>query len=99
MPLSTSRIKASSAQLSHSPGHDVKEFAGAAVALAMLHMLGQSEIERGVGVRGGDQVPAGAPAAEMVERGETARDRVGRLKGGRSGGDQPQMLGLYRQDR
>ncbi len=27
-------------------GHDIEELAGTAVALAMLHMLGQSEIER-----------------------------------------------------
>ena len=56
-------------------GDDVEELAGAAVALAMLHMLVQAEIQRRVGVGGGDQVPAGAPAADMVERGESARDR------------------------
>src|ERR1700730_18396496 len=38
-------------------GHDIEELAGAAVALAMLHMLGQPEIECRVGVRGGDEVP------------------------------------------
>ena len=39
------------------PGDDIEELAGAAIALAVLHMLGQAEIERRVGVRGGDQVP------------------------------------------
>jgi hypothetical protein len=53
--------------------HDIEELAGAAVALAMLHAFGQPEIERRVGVRGGDEVPAGAPAADMVERRKTAR--------------------------
>ena len=80
-------------------GHDVEELAGAAVALAMLHMLGQSEIERGVGVGGRDQVPSGAPAADMVERREPPRDHVGRLEGGGGGGDQPEMLGHHRQRR
>ena len=80
-------------------GDDVEELAGAAVALAVLHLLGQPEIERRVGVRSGDQVPAGAPAADMVEGGETPRDRVGRLEGGGGGGDQPDMLGHHRQYR
>ena len=39
------------------PGHDVEELAGAAVALVVLHVLGQAEIERRIGVGGGDQVP------------------------------------------
>ena len=81
------------------PGHDIEELAGAAVALAVLHVLGQPEIERRVGVRGGDQVPAGAPAADMVERGEAPRDQIGRLEGRRGGGDQPEMLGHHRQRR
>ena len=28
------------------PGHDIEELAGAAIALAMLHVLGHAEIER-----------------------------------------------------
>ena len=80
-------------------GHDIEELARAAIALAVLHMLGQPEIERRVGVRGGDQVPAGAAAADMVERGEAPGDRVGRLEGRRGGGDQPEMLGHHRQYR
>ena len=42
-------------------GHDIEEFAGAAIALAMLHVLGHAEIERRVGVRGRDQIPAARP--------------------------------------
>ena len=80
-------------------GHDIVELARPAIALAMLHVLGHAEIERGVGVGGGDEVPARATAADMVERGETPGDHVGRLERGRSGGDEPQMLGEHRQRR
>ena len=80
-------------------GHDVEELAGAAIALAVVHVLGQPEIQRGVGIGGGDQVPAGAAAADMVERGKAAGDHIGRLEGRRGGGDQPQMLGAHRQHR
>ncbi len=64
------------------PGHDIEKFAGPAVALAMFHLFGHAEIARGVRVRGGHQVPAGAAAAQMVERGKAARNQIGRLKGG-----------------
>ncbi len=81
------------------PGDDIEELAGPAIALAMLHVLGQPEIERRVGVRGRHQVPPGAPAADMVERGEPARDQIGRLERRRGRRDQPQMLGHHRQRR
>jgi hypothetical protein len=58
------------------PGHDIEELAGPAVAFAVLHMLGQSEIERRIGVRGRDQVPAGPAAADVVERGETPLQQI-----------------------
>src|SRR5205807_10187902 len=48
-------------------GHDVEELAGAAIALAVFHVLGQPEIQRRIRIGGGDQVPAGAAAADMVE--------------------------------
>ena len=64
MPLSTSRMKASSAQLSQRPGDDVIELAGAAIALAVLHVLVHAEIQRRIGIGGGDDVPAGAAAAD-----------------------------------
>ena len=46
------------------PGDHVVELARAAIAFAMLHMLVEAEIERRVGIGGGDDVPAGAAAAE-----------------------------------
>ena len=99
MPRSTSRMKASSAQLSHRPGHHVVELARAAIALAMLDMLVEAEVQGRIGIGGRHDVPAGASAAEMVERGEPAGDVIGRIEGGRAGGDQPEPLGHARQRR
>ena len=48
MPLSTSRMKASSAQRVPQPGDDVIELAGAPVALVMLHVLVHAEVQRGI---------------------------------------------------
>ena len=99
MPSSTSRTKASSRPAVPQPGHHVVELARAAVALAVLHMLVQPEIERRVRIGGGDDVPAGAAAAQMIERGEAPRDVIGRIEGGRAGGDEPDALGDLRQRR
>ena len=55
-------------------GDDVVEFAGAGVALVVLHVLFEAEVERRVGIGGGDDVPARAAAADVIERGEAARD-------------------------
>ena len=74
-------------------GDDVVELARAAVALAVLHVLVEAEIQRRVRIGGGDDVPAGAPAADVVERGEPAGDVVGRVEGRGGGGDQPDALG------
>jgi len=81
------------------PGYDIEELAGAAIALAMLHVLGHPEIQRRVGVGGRDQIPAGASAADVVERGEAPGDHVRWLEGRRGGGDQSEMLGHHRQRR
>ena len=78
-------------------GHHVVELARAPVALAVLHVLVEPEIERGVRIGGGDDVPAGAAAADVIERGEAARDVIGRVEGGRAGGDQADMLGRLRE--
>ena len=78
-------------------GHDIVEFARAAIALVVLDMLVEPEIQRRVGVGGRHDVPAGAAAADMVERGEAAGDVIGRVEGGRGGGDQPDRLGDARQ--
>ena len=80
-------------------GHHVVELARARVALVVLHVLVHAEIERRVGVGGGDDVPAGAAAGDVVERGEAARDVIGRVEGGRAGGDEADMLGALRQRR
>ena len=79
--------------------HHVVELARAAVALAVLHVLVEPEVERRVRVGGGDDVPAGTAAAEMVERGEAARDVIGSVERGRAGGDQADALGDLRQRR
>ena len=75
------------------PGDDIEELAGAAIALAMLHMLLQPEVQRRIGIGGGDEIPAGAPAADMVEGGEFAREVIGLVEGGGRRGDQAEMLG------
>ena len=80
-------------------GHDVIKLARSAIALGMLHVIGHAEIQRRIGIGGGDDVPAGAAATEMVERSETPGHVIGRIERGRAGGDQPQMLGNDRQRR
>ncbi len=78
-------------------GHDVVELPRAAIALAVLHMLVEAEIERGVRIGRGDDVPAGAAAGDPIERGEAPRDVIGRVERGRAGGDEPDALGRLRQ--
>ena len=84
-------MKASSAEAVPQARHHVVELARAAVALAVLHVLVEPEVQRRVRIGGGDDVPAGAPAADVVERGEAARDVIGRVEGGRAGGDETDM--------
>ncbi len=59
----------------------------------MLHVVVEAEIQRRIRVRGGDDVPAGAAAADMVQRREAAGDVIGLVEGGRCGGDQADPLG------
>jgi hypothetical protein len=66
-------------------GHHIVEFAGTAVALVVLDMLRETEIQCRIGIGRGDDVPAGAAAADMVERSETPRDVVGGVEGGGAG--------------
>src|SRR5215831_13062048 len=70
---------------------NVVELAGAVIALFMFHMLVQPEIERRIRIGGGDDVPACAPAADVVERGEPAGDVVGLIEGSRGRGDEPNV--------
>src|SRR5262249_31514386 len=78
-------------------GHDIVNLARRSVALVMLHMLLHPEIQRRIRMGGGDNVPAGAPATEMVERSEAPCDVIGRVKGGRAGGDKTDALRDLRQ--
>ena len=75
------------------PGDHVVELARALVAFGVLHVIVEPEIQRRVRIGGGDDVPAGAPAADVVERGEAAGDMIGLVEGGRAGRDQPDMFG------
>ncbi len=79
-------------------GDHVIELARPIIAVAMLHVFAHAEIERCIRVGGGDDVPAGAAAADMVERGEAARHVVGRIEGCRASGDEPDAL-CYRRER
>ena len=80
-------------------GDDIEELAGAGVALAMFHLLVHAEVQRGIGIGGRHQVPAGAAFGNVVERGEAPRDRVGRLEGRRRRRDQPEMAGVLGEHR
>ena len=72
---------------------DVVEFARALVALGMLHVVVEAEIQRRVRIRGGDDVPARAAAGDVIERGEAARDVIGRIERRRTRRDQADPFG------
>ncbi len=95
-PVSLSRGNASSSQLSHSAGHDLGELVGAVVALGVPVVRVAVEVQRLDLHAGGDEVPAGAAAADVVERGELARDVERLVVARRGGADQPDALGHAR---
>lgn len=73
--------------------HDVEEFVGPVVAVIVLHVAVEAEI-LGLGFRlGGDEVPAAAPAADLIQCREASGDVVGLVIGRRSGGDEPDARG------
>ena len=74
-------------------GDHVIEFARPLVALGVLHMVVESEVQRGVRIGGGDDIPAGTAAADVIERGETPGDMIGLVERRRSRCDQADMLG------
>ena len=75
------------------PCHHIHEFLGARVAVGVLGVLVQVEVARlGVGPRR-HHIPAGAAAAEVIERGELACDVEGLVVGGGDGGHQADALG------
>ena len=59
----------------------------------MRGMLFEAVVERIVLVVRGDEIPAGAATADLVERGELARQRIGFVEGGGGGGDEAEMFG------
>jgi hypothetical protein len=59
----------------------------------MLHMIVEPEVQGGIRIGRRDDVPAGAATAEMIERGEAARNVIGRIEGCRSGGDESDAFG------
>ncbi len=79
------------------PGHDVVELARPAIAGVVLPMLVPPEIPRFRRIAGGDEIPSRAPAADVVERGEFARDVIGLVIGRRRRGDEADALRHHRQ--
>jgi hypothetical protein len=71
----------------------IVEFARPLVALGMLHVIVEPEIERRVRIGRGDDVPARAAAADVIERSKAPREVIGLVKSGRTGGDQADMFG------
>jgi len=74
------------------PRDHVEIFAGALVALVVGRVLGQSKVLRGLWGAGRHDIPAGAALAQVVERGEHAREIVGLGIGGRCRRDQANAL-------
>ena len=78
-------------------GHDLIELAPAVIALPVLDMLLQAEIQSCIGVRRGDQIPAGSAVADVVQRRELAGDVIRIVERGRGGGDQSKPFGDHGQ--
>ena len=74
-------------------GHDIVELARAAISLIVVQMILEAEIESSVRIGGGHDVPAGAPSADVVERGEAPGDVIGLVEGGGRRRDEPDALG------
>ena len=62
-------------------------------------MLLEAEIEGGLGVGRGHEIPARATIADVVQRGELAGDMIRIIKGRRCGGDQAETFCQDRQSR
>jgi len=74
-------------------GDDIVEFARPAIALIMLHLLVDSEIEGRIRIRCRDHVPSGAAATDVIEGRETAGDMKRLFIGSRARRDQAQAFG------
>ncbi|MEJ1978837.1 MAG: hypothetical protein WDN49_24685 [Acetobacteraceae bacterium] len=75
------------------PGHDIDEGVRPLVAQRLLHRLRAAEVQRGAVVQRGDDVPPGAAAAQMVERGELGGDGERLVIGGGQRRHQAEPLG------
>ncbi len=70
---------------------DLGELGRTAVARGVVGHRLEAVVARRLQVGGGDDVPARAPAAHQVQRGEAARQVVGFVVAGGGGGDQAQV--------
>src|SRR6516165_8780338 len=73
----------------------IEEFTCAPIACGMFKVLFAAKILRLRWIAGGHHVPAGPAAANVIERGEFARNMVRVIVGRRGGGYQPNMLSQY----
>ena len=72
--------------------HDLRKFARPAVALCMIEHAVATKVCSLGGLVGGDEVPARAAMADVVERGELARQMIGLLIGGGGGGGEANVF-------
>ncbi len=71
---------------------DIDEFTGTVVAVGMLDMGLEPEVERGVRIGCGDDVPARAALAQVIERRKAPRDMVRLVEGRRRCRDEPKPV-------
>ncbi len=69
------------------------ELLGSRVALLVGQVAAASEVAAVEGIRRGDDVPADAPAREVVDRGELTRELVGLVEGARQRADHADAAG------
>ena len=78
---------------------DRVELARPPVAFVVLHMVGQAEIQRRVGIGGRHDIPPRSAVADVVERGEPTRDMVGFVERCRCGRDEANPFRDHRERR
>ncbi len=74
------------------PPHDRGEFRRPVVAFVPRHVIRPAEVQAVLGVGGGDEVPCGTTATDVIQRGEFPRDEERLLVGCRRSGDQPDVI-------
>ncbi|BAV75684.1 hypothetical protein PCAU_3475 [Pseudomonas chlororaphis subsp. aurantiaca] len=75
------------------PGDHLIELPRPGITLVMGEGLLQAEVQRGIGVGGGDDIPAGATVAQMIEGSETPGDMKRLVVGGRGRRHQADVFG------